>query len=111
MTTIKLDLPLPDDFEEDEGQQPRAPKEGEYYYNLRRQYVSCCTGNWGPGSGVAIILRKKAPVYKTTYISRNGSNTEYVEIKALEDLLPLIDDFPVTGKERHIINALKELLK
>ena len=110
MKTVSIDIQIPDGYEVAEGL-PRTPKEGEYYYNMRKERVSQCTGSWHSPSGVAFILCKSAPEYKTiTVIDNPGA---YVEIKALEDALLCAEPQGLITKEDRdeLLKALKALVE
>lgn len=113
--TVELNIPEGYEIKEKE---PRAPKEGEYYFNMRRNKASECTHTWADVSGVAIILRKKKPVY--TVIDHSFSIPAYdagrfVEIKALEDAMKILENMNMNPEldmfECDAYGPLKELLK
>ena len=110
---INITTPDIEGFEVDSGAQPRKPVKGEWYVEVGH--------SWAQEAHIyfesihAIILRKKAPVYKATYISRNGSNTKYVEIKALKDAMRIMARMNMNPEldmyECNEHGALVELLK
>jgi len=115
MKTVSIDIQIPDGYEVAEGL-PRTPKEGEYYYNMRKEGVSQCTGPWHSASGVAFILCKSAPEYDTKYINAMDGTlnlVKYVEIKALEDALLCAEpQGRVTKEDRdELLKALKALVE
>lgn len=111
MNKQTIELSIPEGYELKE-KEPRAPKEGELYYNMRLNKVSECTLTWADTSGVAIILRKTKPVYHVACLppSRLDSANKYVEIKALEHALICLEGGFTDGSDKPVIEALKELV-
>ena len=110
---IELDLPDIEGFEPDEGKQPRRPKLDEWYVGINSRVprqageIHC---------GLAIILKKKAPEYRTheekVWLDGRYHLTRYVEIKAIEDAIGVIDSHYNWGFDnREMIKQLKELIK
>ena len=92
---IELDLPDIEGFEIAEGKQPRPVKVGEYYLGMEtleaKQWNGACTS-----FDNAIVLKKKAPKYKTTTVDTGRELFKYVEIKALEDAMSLLNSRGLT---------------
>lgn len=110
-----IEIEVPEGYEVSEGEQPRLPKEGEYYLHNYKANEAGRTHTWP-----VIILKKKAPEYfKGKYYEKLTDEFCYdvVEIKALEDCLELIDaymaSFKVIGHEsdRATYKALKALVE
>ena len=115
MNEYSIKIQIPEGFKPDGGEQPRRPKEGE----------------WFLGDGIAkecyvdfeyskhIILKNKKPKYKVRLVEEELDNIEkYIEIKALEDALDIIklmcmhpNDDPSELGRGEIYEALKELIK
>jgi hypothetical protein len=107
---ITLDLPEIEGYELAEGKQPRPVKFGEYSINMETleatQWNGACTS-----FDNAIVLKKKAPKYHTFTSSHPFHECEYVEIKALEDAIEIIDShYNWSADLRAATLELKELL-
>jgi hypothetical protein len=57
------------------------------------------------------ILKKKEPKYKTTTVDTGHELFEYVEAKALEDALSLVDETNLTAEGYILFNQLSALIK
>jgi hypothetical protein len=88
MNKHTIELSIPEGYEVKE-KEPRAPKEGEWFMDLGSKFVHKCERDLNHTD--YIILRKKKPVYKTTVVDTGRELFKYVEIKALEDALEIID--------------------
>lgn len=105
MNKQTIEINVPDGFEVDG--EPREPKAGEWYMQVNSKRA--CLANKDLGCGLAIILRKKKPVYAC--IHDNYTDLDYVEIKALKDALELIDDLKTDSQDEPLIKALKEMME
>lgn len=108
-----IEIEVPEGYEVSEGEQPRLPKEGEYYLHNYKANEAGRTHTWP-----VIILKKKAPKYWKG--ERYDPFTNYkmydvVEIKALEDLIDLFEKQrsfgQIMSEEWQRYEALKELVK
>lgn len=110
-----IEIEVPEGYEVSEGEQPRLPKEGEYYLHNYKANEAGRTHTWP-----VIILKKKAPKYWKG--ERYDAHTNYkmydvVEIKALEDALELIDSYMASIKtignesDKATYKALKTLME
>lgn len=87
---VSIDLPDVKGFEPDGGIQPRVPKKGEWYRTLTSNDHACeCEHD--SYRAELIILKRIEPEYKTYRGSFAGQASRYVEVKALEDALSMID--------------------
>jgi len=106
---ITLDLPEIEGYEYTG--EYRAPRNTEYH--LSDSGMAFCNDNF-VGNVKYLILKKKAPKYKTTTVDTGRELFKYVEIKALEDALKIIKDMdadPELNSNRiPETKALKELL-
>ena len=115
---VKLNLPEIEGYEAADGEQPRFPRVGDF----------CITMNGTSPTEVKeacsyvskrIILKKKAPVYDVIEIPMSReAYCKYVEIKALEDAISIIDRMESNPNESvedlnfgKVYNALQELIK
>ena len=111
---IELDLPEIEGFEPDEGKQPRMAKKGDNYTG-----ITGIVSKWQSSKDTEhayIILKKKAPEYRTheekVWLDGRYHLTRYVEIKAIEDAIGVIDSHYNWGFDnREMIKQLKELIK
>ena len=92
---ITLDLPDIEGFEIAEGKQPRHVKVGEYCLSMEtleaKQWNGACTS-----FDNAIVLKKKAPKYQVVKFDMLNKDKSYVEIKALEDAMSLLNSRGLT---------------
>ena len=102
---VELDLPEIEGYEYTG--EYRQIENGDYYYrNSSAEY-------WGisnPSSSLGLILKKKAPKYKTTDIHTDNGVIKYVEIKALEDALKLTHGKALNGNHLVTYAELEKLL-
>ena len=109
-----IEIEVPEGYEVSEGEQPRLPKEGEYYLHNYKANEAGRTHTWP-----VIILKKKAPEYfKGKYYEKLTDEFCYdvVEIKALEDALELVavddyswaEDSEIYGETYKALKALIE---
>lgn len=107
-----IELTIPDGYEVAEGEQPRLPKKGDCYLHYDGKAVEVLHDFQ---SNRHIILKKKAPEYKTSKNSclQTAESLQWVEIKALEDAVRIIKHRAsnLNTDQIYTVNALKELLK
>jgi hypothetical protein len=87
---IELDLPEIEGYELAEGKQPRPVNFGEYSINMETLEATQWNGAYTSFDN-AIVLKKKAPKYKTTTVDTGRELFQYVEIKALREAIAIID--------------------
>jgi hypothetical protein len=106
---IELDLPEIEGFELAEGKQPRMAKAGDYFTDLLGEKMTFKDPHSGYTVEKYIILKKKAPKYKV--LDSVAFDGVYVEIKALEDAIEIIDShYNWSADLRAATLELKELL-
>lgn len=108
MKKIEIDLPEIEGFEYTG--EYRAYKNGEFYLSSTNQATKAtCSG----GHSHWPILKKKAPAYKTTTTATHREVTSYVEIKALEHAMGLVDKMilDLKNSDADLYNALADLIK
>lgn len=105
-----IEIEVPEGYEVAEGVQPRIAMPDEYILVDGRAIEPTITT-----SKRYIVLKKKAPKYKTSKNSslQTAESLEWVEIKALQDALRIINEhtnkYDFSESERETVKALKKL--
>ena len=105
MMKVEIDLPEIEGFEYTG--EYRTPKAGENFVSHLGPFVATTTASI---SVARLILKKKAPAYKTTTVDTGRELFKYVEIQALIDALEVIEDLAISENDRVIMRALQELI-
>ena len=110
MNKQTIEINVPEGYEIAEGEQPRSPNVGEHFLSVDG-WVQTAINKFK--NNAKIILKKKEPDYIVRCDA--AGRPAYVEIKALEDLMPivralrngeLLEEF-----EEGIIDSIEELIK
>ena len=109
---IELDIEIPEEFEATG--EFRNPKDGDWFIDLTGESRRWHSRTNCPNNR-RIILRKKTPEYRTL---TNQHSEPYVEIKALEDALRIINLMEMNPNDStydlgfgDLYQALKELVR
>lgn len=116
MNKRQVTLNLPEGFREAEGEQPRKPKEGDFYWAVTSDVVGVASHDFSDIK--KIILEKEGPVYRVESVMCasdprcwEGKTIRMVEIKALEDCMALLKRETWDEESERTFQALIKLME